>query len=875
MGGDAVGGQGSVSRTTIAVSRAEGIERLRNGWVVVGLEDPHADPVHLVCVQKRPHRPDPGLRPLERRKAIEGAGAAWRRISHEHHLLERAGGRVTPRALLIDESGREPWENSIVMEYVHGTSAWVLVQQGLGPDPDDLVRFARGLFDALGGADGSRGLHGAQIAHRDLMADQVLIQWRRGRLDWAAPVIVDLGYGFHPEALFHDEEGNPVLSSQIGWKVGFEAPEQSLAYDRSIGGELVLPVPGAGPLAPTERRRLMHLHQASDLWAWAMTVGFVATGTNLIDPGDQRRAGTVVDEWSRLLRGEPARPAGLDAVPISLQAPLLLALHPVPGLRSRSAIDAALASAAMVDSSKHMAGRAARPRSAATSGWFEAETRLPSSSATETALGRWHYEIADRAAGGVPAVAKRRALDPQSRDRFATEIRALTTVRSALSTRRSTDPRVGAVPRVIEAWESSSSLDLVLSWLPGTTLAAMAASTTGGLAREGGTPHIDLTAAGSWLASLGLTIATALEAGWHHPLLTPDHLLVLDGDQVTAGVIGWGTATTQHSSSPGARSAVSQVAGTATWLLTGADASTDSPLAADLRPRLGRVVSQVLRHGYAQQIPGDDERAQLEVLSELLESGLRFRAGTGDIGRLATAVLAVNASSPFGSSLLPALAHDLREAPEEAIDAKAWFSIAERLTQAGVDEADTRSRRGWAAALFVDVATREWRRSPQAATSKQIQRAIATAWPQIEAEIADRPKSERNPSRRWLETLSKRPEAKGGAAFTVLTTKGAQADKERFGPQPILSDTQTATAAAITAGGVIIVGSSTITTVAGDPVARVVLSVLAVIAATTTIAAAIWALSTRSWRDRRRGTVLALGAAATAVVCTAVAVVLA
>ncbi len=336
------GGQGRVSLLRVSVDFDRAVELLHDGWVVHGLDDPEGAEPYVLCIEKQPFPPEQGIRPQERNLAIDRARRAWGRISREYNLLEHAAGCGTPKTLetrVGDPSDAAPWENSILIEYIDAPTLWTLAEQGCRPQGDDLVDLAWGLFDILGGADGTSGLHGRDIAHRDLMADQVLIPSRNGARDWAHPVIIDLGYAYHPAPRFalQGPDRRPRPSSEPGIKPGYLPPERSPGYAQPEDSSLLKP--DGDPETESTRRRHLQLYQAGDLWSWAMTIGYVSTGTNIYDnrPADDGHI-EYSTAWRSILDGESVLPPLLDEVHESLRSAMAVALDRVPDRRDRTEI---------------------------------------------------------------------------------------------------------------------------------------------------------------------------------------------------------------------------------------------------------------------------------------------------------------------------------------------------------------------------------------------------------------------------------------------------------------------------------------------------------------------------------------------------------
>jgi tRNA A-37 threonylcarbamoyl transferase component Bud32 len=326
------GGQGRVSLDLVAVPPDDARVRLDDGWVVLGSE---AEP-KLLCVKKAPATKD---------MTQHRSARAWGRISYEYTLLERAAGAggCLPRVFdRVDSHSHEPWRNFIRTQYIHGSSLQALVEQGAGPDRQQLIDLASRLLTIVGGRDGSTGIHGRDMAHGDFMADQVIIPNVEGQPDWASAMAVDLGYGFHPEEVFKDAYGFPKHRSIDGGKYGYEPPERSAGYVWRPDSKL-RPVDGPDRSSPDEPRRQLELRQRGDLWAWGMTVAYAATGHNIFDIHPRADGDHLLPpEWFAILRGEAVEPPRLAEVDEPLRPAIRAALNPSPDLREREAIAKAL-----------------------------------------------------------------------------------------------------------------------------------------------------------------------------------------------------------------------------------------------------------------------------------------------------------------------------------------------------------------------------------------------------------------------------------------------------------------------------------------------------------------------------------------------------
>lgn len=332
----AEGGQGVVSLHRFCLRADEARERLAAGWVVHSTSEEHA----LICVEKRPIGPQASEGHRDRPSQERDAEKRWMRIEREYRLLELAAGAGTPRVFECDQrDDRPPWENAIYLEYVHGVSLYSLIENGIRPDPDQLVALAWALFDLLGGTHGTEGLHARSIAHRDVFADQMLIPFVAGRLDWAHPVLLDLGNSYHPTEDLLDRKGNRVVSSERLAKLGYHPPEASPAYVAPQGCALLEPLVDEA----ADRRRRLALYQAGDLWCWAMTIGYVSTGVNVFGVSSRGDDSAVTSaEWRAVISGQKSEPPLLHQVHVDIRPALSAALHPDPERRDRAKIGSLL-----------------------------------------------------------------------------------------------------------------------------------------------------------------------------------------------------------------------------------------------------------------------------------------------------------------------------------------------------------------------------------------------------------------------------------------------------------------------------------------------------------------------------------------------------
>ncbi len=205
------------------------------------------------------------------RPHVVGDDEARRRLAREVASLREVHSRHVAEILDADPFGETPY---LVTRYVPGLSLYSHVEHQ-GPVPQvDLLHVAHELLLAL------RDVHAAGVLHRDVKPSNVLMEGR-------APVLIDFGLARMAE--------DPRLTV-TGWMLGtpgYLAPEVLWGDD---------PTP------------------ACDVFAWAATLTYAATGTG---PFGRGHTMTVLD---RTRRGE----ADLRQVPAALRPVLADALAPDP-----------------------------------------------------------------------------------------------------------------------------------------------------------------------------------------------------------------------------------------------------------------------------------------------------------------------------------------------------------------------------------------------------------------------------------------------------------------------------------------------------------------------------------------------------------------
>jgi serine/threonine protein kinase len=150
------------------------------------------------------------------------------RFGREVATLVRVKGMCTVRVIEADTTSRQPF---IVTEYADGPSLTEYVAASGPLDAGMLYGLGTGLADAL------TAIHAAGVVHRDLKPSNVI-------LAQSGPKVIDFGIAQVMDATALTRTGMTVGSA------GFMAPEQVMGR--------------AGP--------------AADIFAWAVTVGYAASG---------------------------------------------------------------------------------------------------------------------------------------------------------------------------------------------------------------------------------------------------------------------------------------------------------------------------------------------------------------------------------------------------------------------------------------------------------------------------------------------------------------------------------------------------------------------------------------------------------------------
>ncbi|MFI9594261.1 WD40 repeat domain-containing serine/threonine protein kinase [Nonomuraea sp. NPDC052265] len=234
-----------------------------------------------------------------------GDERATRRFLRESTTAAKVAGSRTAR---IYGSGVAEGRPYIVSEFIDGPSLHDLVLDGGPLTVGELERLAAGTITAL------TAVHGAGIVHRDFKPSNVL-------MGQDGPRVIDFG-------IAKDMDVSTTASSVVGTP-GYMSPEQ---------------IAGEGATA------------ASDVFSWAATVGFAATGEPLFGRD------SIPAVMNRILHAEP----DLREVPEPLRAVLRACLAKEPVARP-SAYDvlARLLGRTAAAPRRHASGRARRDPDAA------------------------------------------------------------------------------------------------------------------------------------------------------------------------------------------------------------------------------------------------------------------------------------------------------------------------------------------------------------------------------------------------------------------------------------------------------------------------------------------------------------------------------
>jgi serine/threonine protein kinase len=214
----------------------------------------------------------------EPRRELAGDPAIRRRLAREARTMARVRSPYVTQAFDVCLEGKWPF---IVTEYVAGVPLRDLVSR-FGPMWGETLTVFAGRL-----AQGLAAIHGAGVLHRDLKPGNVMVVS-------GSPKIIDFGIAREADAARFTQAG--VLAGTPGY----------------VGPELI----DGGRSS-----------EASDVFSWAATVAFAATGRAPFG------AGSLHGVCFRVLRGA----ADLDGVPEPVRSPLRLALRRAPETRPSAA----------------------------------------------------------------------------------------------------------------------------------------------------------------------------------------------------------------------------------------------------------------------------------------------------------------------------------------------------------------------------------------------------------------------------------------------------------------------------------------------------------------------------------------------------------
>lgn len=212
------------------------------------------------------------------RDPIENDPEARLRLEREVRALRRVESPYVARVLDADLSGDRPY---LVMEYIEGETLLDVVRREPLPEPE-LIRVAQGLATALA------IIHAGGVVHRDVKPANVLLS-RDG------PVLIDFGI-----AQVLDATRMTMTGTFLGTP-GYSAPE--LFANEPVG-------------------------EPADVYAWAATIAFAATGRPTFGRG------TAESQMYAILNGK----ADLAGVPAALLPLIRAALHRDPARRPTAAL---------------------------------------------------------------------------------------------------------------------------------------------------------------------------------------------------------------------------------------------------------------------------------------------------------------------------------------------------------------------------------------------------------------------------------------------------------------------------------------------------------------------------------------------------------
>jgi eukaryotic-like serine/threonine-protein kinase len=162
---------------------------------------------------------------------------AMRRMQREGEVLRRLGGQAAPRLVHDGSTQRSPW---LAMEFIEGGTLSHHLNSRGPMRGSELRRFVIQSWAAL------LVLRQFGVAHRDLHPDNIVIRRGNGR-----PVLIDYGMAYVPDGISVTET---------------DLPKQFPCAEAYAGPEVLGWLPGN------------HVGAEADIWAWASTVIFAATG---------------------------------------------------------------------------------------------------------------------------------------------------------------------------------------------------------------------------------------------------------------------------------------------------------------------------------------------------------------------------------------------------------------------------------------------------------------------------------------------------------------------------------------------------------------------------------------------------------------------
>jgi serine/threonine protein kinase len=217
-----------------------------------------------------------------------------RRRFEREALIARTviGTNQVPRVLDANSIASEPW---LAMEYIAGATLRDFVGEH-GPLPGPLVV---GLGAVL--VDGLRGVHGADLVHRDMKPQNVILSSR-------GPVLIDFGLG-----AFVDRAGDSISSGgRLLGTVSFMAPEQvdgisritSKADMHALGAVLLYAATGNLPYGNdgvATLNRICNPAVLPDIDGLPIALAPLVSSLLAHDPDDRPSLATVLETCTELL----------------------------------------------------------------------------------------------------------------------------------------------------------------------------------------------------------------------------------------------------------------------------------------------------------------------------------------------------------------------------------------------------------------------------------------------------------------------------------------------------------------------------------------------------------------------------------------------